>query len=124
MFARVSNLWKHAGILSVVISLAIAAGCHDSTSQGNGYCEFPIEVSGEFDPRAPGFVILFFEEIDLDSELMRFVQVYENLEVGSVFDSLNGFFALMDDDTLERIRCEPAIETISRDAIAMTTWLQ
>jgi hypothetical protein len=104
-------------IVFLCITIAILSACDDSSDEGNGYCVSPVELSGRFEPSAPGYIVFFNDSVSATDEVNLFIQTYEDLEVGSIFGSLNGFFANMGAITMENIRCEPSVDSIEYNGV-------
>lgn len=101
-------------ILSVLI---ILSACDQKpAAQGGSYCGNPAPLKGQFDPKAPGYIIVFKDDVNVAAEVERLKRNFE-IQVGHIFDSaLNGFSATMTDDTREKLRCETSINYIQYDS--------
>ena len=64
-----------------------------------------------------GISFFFNDSVSATDEVNLFIQTYEDLEVGSIFGSLNGFFANMGAITMENIRCEPSVDSIEYNGV-------
>jgi hypothetical protein len=108
------------GLLAGVFLAAILTGCAQGSDNDDGaYCAEPAPLGGEPDPAAPGYLVFLADGIDVTSEATRFVESY-GIEVGAVWNSLNGFFAEMSDDARERIRCEESVLSLLHNGIIVT----
>ncbi len=107
-------------ILSLLISIL---SCDDKPITPDiSYCKNPVDLNGQFDPKAPGYIVVFNDNIDAKEEVERLKSIYA-LQVSHIYDSaLNGFSASMSDDTREKLRCEKTIKYIQYDqSISLST---
>ncbi len=73
-------------------------------------CSDPAPLFGEYDPRVPGFIVMFHPGIDTQAETERLATEYD-FEPRHVYSSIPTFSAEFNESTLEAIRCE---ESVSR----------
>lgn len=109
---------KYLSITISLIACFIVNGCDNSSeSTANAYCESPAPLSGKLDPDAPGYIVVFNENIDTTTEVNRLINIYE-IQVGYIYGTvLNGFFAEMTDDTREKLRCESSVDYIEYNGL-------
>ena len=81
------------------------------TMEPNAYCEEPALLEGRYPPDASGYIILFSDEVNVDNEVNRLTNIF-SIEVGAIYDSIEGFYALMDDDIMQQIRCDSSIKSV------------
>lgn len=93
------------------IILTISACDGSSNSDASQYCANPAPLGGQFDQSAPGYIVYLDESVNIVEEVNRLIANY-SLQVNVIYDSLNGFFAEMNDDTRERLRCETSVKSI------------
>jgi hypothetical protein len=79
-------------------------------------CRDPAPVTGQLVPEAPGYFVMFRDGIDTASEAARLASVYA-ITLRSVFTIIPAFFATFDDDVLERLRCEPSVQSIEHNPL-------
>lgn len=109
-------------LVLVVFMSVVLGGCnHDSSdeSEGNGYCKNPADLNGVYDTSAPGYIVYFKDDVDTVSEVNRLIDIYE-IEVGAVYDALNGFFGEMSESTRERLRCEASVDYVHFNGVVTT----
>ena len=98
--------------ISVFFAGVLLIGCaQDSNNNGNNYCDSPVLLDGQSNPDAPGYIVYLTDNVSVVNELNRLMGIYE-IQVGAVYESLNGFFAEMNDDTKEKMRCEVSVESM------------
>ena len=74
-------------------------------------CSNPAPLVGEYDPRAPGFLVMFHPGIDTQTETERLATEYY-FEPRYVYSTIPGFSAEFDESTLEAIRCEESVSRV------------
>ncbi len=89
------------------------SACDESYSIGNGFCGFPIELSGDVNSRSTGYVVSFHSSANVVEEVRRLDQKYNDIEVGSVYGAINEVYVNMGDRSLEEIRCEKQVRHIA-----------
>jgi hypothetical protein len=96
--------------------VSLVSACADSPST-SAPCSNPAPLYGEFDPRAPDYMVKLRDGVNVDDEVARLEQLY-GFSATSVFRfSINGFAAEFDDDVREMLRCESSVEWVEHDAI-------
>ena len=110
---------KYLSITIILIACFIVNGCDNgSESTANAYCKNPAQLSGQLDPDAPGYIVVFNENIDAATEVNRLINIYE-IQVGFIYGAvLNGFSAEITDDTREQLRCESSVAYIEYNSQA------
>ena len=91
-------IYRHSlniGLLVVMLT-GFVAGCdNDSNSTTNTYCVNPSPLTGQLDPDAPGYIVVFNENIDSITEVNRLINIYA-IQVGFIFNNaLKGFYGEM-----------------------------
>ena len=103
--------FTYKALLVLLLSVLIL-GCGfdlSISSSGNGYCTDPAPVNGQYDPLAPGYIVVFRDGTAVADEVNRLNNIYD-LRVGALYqNTLLGFFVEMANITLEKLRCEPSI---------------
>jgi len=78
-----------------------------------GRCASPAPLQGYFDPRAPGYIVVFNADTDVDRALAM-LQARYDFRPNRVYGSaLLGFSALLSADTVEAIRCESVVKYVA-----------
>ena len=76
-------------------------------------CLSPAPVSGQSDPRAPGFIVVFDSGVDASAEAPRLASLYEFTPRHLFTHVLQGFSAELTPATLAAIRCETSVDYVS-----------
>jgi hypothetical protein len=91
-------------LTGILLSLFWLVGCGKSSSD---LCSNPTPVLGTFAPAAPGYLILYQDGVDAQTETSRLAALY-GFQPTSVW-SFGGFAATFSGNVLEHLRCEPSI---------------
>jgi hypothetical protein len=103
-------------VLLIVLSLLLLTGCGAQESKPTGLCENPAPVLGEYDPDAPGYMVLFHDGIDAEEETNRLATLY-GFQPTYILENSPVFAATFSTDVLEHLRCEPSIKSITHDSV-------
>ena len=79
-------------------------------------CLSPAPVLGQFDPRAPGFIVVFDSGVDASAEAPRLGALYGFTSRHVYTHALQGFSAELTPPILAAIRCETSVNYASFDA--------
>lgn len=108
-------------VWTVATALLLVSCSGDSESQDDDdaydFCPMPAPLYGEYDERAPGYLVTLSDGVNPTEEVMRLADEYP-IEVRTVLEFLPGFSASMSDETRDRLRCEPSIASVEHDSIA------
>ena len=104
-------------VATLVLMLTLIAGC-DLLFNISPKCNNPAQLLGELDSEAPGFIIMFKDDVDTIGEVNR-LSAYYNMLTQHVYTAkgIEGFTAQISDEILDRLRCEPTIDFIEHDAV-------
>jgi hypothetical protein len=108
--------------LPALLAVLTLVGCTTTADDGNELepCSEPAPLLGVADPNAPGYIVVFEEDVDSDDEAARLADEYP-IEVTNVYEvALSGFHGLMSEETVQQLRCEPTIARIEHNATG--TW--
>lgn len=110
----------------LVMFLSVAAGCGESAlspdpSLMRPPCLAPAPLGGEFDPRAPHFIVVFKDGIESSDETPRLAERYGFTPRYVWSDALEGFSAEHDPELLAAIRCEPSVAYVTYDGVVRIT---
>jgi len=100
--------------LSVIAGLVVATGCSSSTEPALPGC---LKVQGQFDARAPGYIIEYKQGTDPVTITEQLSRKY-SFQPTQVYQSLPGFAALLSKQAVLGISCEPSVALIEHDGIA------
>lgn len=113
------KLWPVSMTPILFVGLLFIGCSQDSNNDGNKYCDSPAPLDGQKNPDAPGYIVFLKDNVSVVNEVNRLVSVYE-IQVGAIYDSLSGFFAEMNDDTREKLRCETSVESMHYNDVVTT----
>ena len=99
-------------VFALGLIMLVSAGCAGSTDPLKG-C---VEVKGDFNPAAPGFIVSYQTGVDPVETTTRLEAKYA-FSARHVYTALPGFAAQLGDAALAGVRCEAAAASISRDGI-------
>jgi hypothetical protein len=71
---------------------------------------------GQYDPRAPGFTVSFYDEYNADAETARLAGIYGFVPT-YISDSPPMFAAEMSFRTLSAVRCEASVGAVEYNAL-------
>jgi len=91
----------------------VYAGCQRTTAP----LDACVQVSGNFDPRAPGFIVDYKSAVDPLATTTRLEMKY-GFSATHVYTALPGFAARLSNAALSGVRCESVVAAISHDGIA------
>jgi hypothetical protein len=106
----------------VTAALLVLSACEDAlapVAEPEPACTDPAPLVGEYDPRAPGYLVMFHSGIDAAAETERLAIKY-GFEPRYVFPVTSGFSADLDSATLAALRCEPTVSYVAYNAIVET----
>jgi lysophospholipase L1-like esterase len=76
-------------------------------------------IGGREDPRAPGYIVVFEDNVDAPAELARLEKLH-GFQRKNVYNmpGFKGFAAVMPAEAAEKLRWEPSIKSIEHDGVA------
>jgi hypothetical protein len=99
-------------VSAFMLCLLALAACSNGTEPKG--C---VEVTGTFNPAAPGFLVAYKSGIDPVAVTSQLETKYQ-FQARYVWTSPAGFGALLTNDVLSAVRCESAVAAIEHDAVA------
>ena len=109
---------RFVGVLAV-----LSVGCRETITSPDALfellqpsCFSPAPVLGQFDPQAPGFIVVFDSGVDASAEAPRLGGLYGFTPQYVFTHALQGFSAQLTPATLAAIRCETSVDYASFDA--------
>lgn len=106
---------------ALLVAALIALGASPSGQRCPvALCRDPAPLYGQFDPRAPGCVVVFRRGLDAMAETQRLEERY-GFTATWVWALEPGFSARFDAGVRDRLQCDPAVQYIVYDAVA---WLR
>jgi hypothetical protein len=105
-------MWRVMSVLVLSLLTLIAMGCQRSTAPLNG-C---VEVTGTFNPAAPGFIVSYQSGVDPVTTTARLETKY-TFSASHVYTALPGFSAQLSTAALSGIRCESTVSAITHDGV-------
>jgi len=100
--------------LSVIAGLVVATGCRSSTEPSLPGC---LKVQGQFDARAPGYIIEYKQGANPVTTTEQLSRKY-SFQPTAVYTALPGFAAPLSKQAVYGISCEPSVALIEHDGIA------
>lgn len=101
---------------SLAIAIAIlAAGCM-VPFEAPVTCESPAPLQGHFDAQAPGFIVSFRDDVIASKETARLEDVH-GFAAERTWASPPGFFAMLPDETVQVLRCEPSVGAVEHNGV-------
>jgi hypothetical protein len=102
-------------LLLFVALASLAAGCTASSAPGPR-CTSPAPLYGQFDPRAPDYIVMYRDGVSSSEETARLDAVY-GFTPTYVWTAVAGFAANLDDDVRDMLRCESSVKLVEHDAV-------
>lgn len=107
----------------VLLVAVLTISCQDATAPESSTfellqppCMMPAPVLGQFDPRVPGFIVLFERGVDAAQETPRLASLYGFTPRFIYTHALQGFSAELTPRALAALRCEPSVHYAEFDA--------
>jgi hypothetical protein len=97
------------------LAIAILVGACTTSAEGPP-CDPPAPLTGQYDPRAPGFIVSFHDEYDADAETMRLAGIYGFVPT-YISERPPMFAAEMSFRTLLAVRCEASVGAVEYNAV-------
>ncbi len=79
-------------------------------------CDDPAPLLGAPDPEAPGYIVTFHDGVDAQQETERLAALYGFRPRHVYRFTLRGFSAELSPESLESLRCEPAVKSVRYDS--------
>lgn len=97
-----------------------AAGCREVAAPDSARCADPAPLLGQFDPTAPGFIVVYRDGVDAAAETSRLAGKYDFTPTSVYTSALHGFAARLPSAAVAGVRCERSVAYVEHDASA---WL-
>lgn len=101
---------------TLAVALITLGGCDDSDAEPEAMCEMPAPLNGEYDPRAPNYIVGYEDGIDAEAETERLAAKYE-FEPESVSERYFVVEVSIGEEVREALRCEPSVEYVEYEVI-------
>lgn len=107
-------------VVCLVMFVGVVAGCGESALAPDPNvmappCVAPAPLGGEFDPRAPHFIVVYKDGIESSDETPRLAERYGFTPRFVYTYALEGFSAALEPEVLAAIRCEPSVQYVEYD---------
>lgn len=80
-------------------------------------CPDPAPVRGMYDPRAPGYIVVFHDSVDASVETARLAETY-GFTPRHVYESaLRGFSAVLSPEAVAGVRCQATVDYLEYNGI-------
>ena len=99
--------------MSVFVGLVVVTGCRSSTAITLPGC---LKVQGQFDARAPGYLIEYKQGVKAATITEMLGRKY-SFQPTAVYETLPGFAAQLSTQAVRGISCEPTVALIEHDEI-------
>ena len=99
---------------------APAANTQAATASAPAKRATPITITGQADPREPGYIVLLDGSVDAKTEVARLEKLY-NFKAKYTYDmgpGFKGFAADLSPDAVEKLRWELTVKSIEHDGVA------
>jgi hypothetical protein len=103
-------------LASLWLALACAAGCRGAGGSLAPRCVSPAPLLGKFDPAAPGYIVLFRDQVDPVAETQRLATRYSFTPRYVYTAALKGFAADLQPPVAAALQCEPSVASLEYDA--------
>lgn len=109
--------------LGLLLFATAAAGCAESRLPVEEEpaalvpaCAEPIPVQGTFDPRAPGYIVLYHPGTDATVATEALAASY-HFTPTHLYTAIPGFAGLLEPEAIAGIRCAPEVMMIGHDGV-------
>jgi hypothetical protein len=102
--------------------MAFAAGCTGGANLLAPRCISPAPLLGQLDPTAPGYIVVFHDQVDAAAETRRLAANYGFTPAYIYTAALNGFSANLRSPVVAALRCEPSVAFVEYDAMGGISW--
>ena len=106
-------------LLAPLISVIFLVACRDAAGPDLAVrpaCLFPAPLSGQPDPRAPAYIVVFEDNVDARSEANRLATLYGFTPRAIWESALKGFWSDLTPNVVAAIRCEASVQSVAHDA--------
>jgi hypothetical protein len=83
-------------------------------------CSDPAPLLGKFDPRAPGYIVVYNDGVDARLETARLAAAYGFVPTHVFEFAIRGFGAELTPEVVAGLRCEATIHIVEHDAVVHT----
>ena len=105
---------RRLSVLAAVAALLPLASCRAPLGLADDGC---VKVQGTFDPRAPGYIVLYKEGVPVQATTAELAAKYGFTPKYVWEAALQGFAAPLSDAAVQGLRCESVIKHIEHDQI-------
>jgi hypothetical protein len=103
----------------VVLGVLAACGTAEFVEPPDGQvrppCANPSPLLGQFDPRAPGFIVVYRAGVDGQQETDRLARRYGFQPRFVYMHALQGFSAMLEPSVVAGVRCEASVAYVDYD---------
>ena len=107
-------------LFAALIAVMWLVACRDAAGPDFAVrppCLFPAPLSGQPDPRAPGYIVVFEDNVDAPSETNRLATRY-GFTPRFVYEfALKGFSSDLTPNVVAAIRCEASVQSVAHDGV-------
>jgi hypothetical protein len=104
----------------------LATGCGSDTnpvapSPVQPSCTAPAPLLGVPNPAAPGYIVLFYDNVDAVAETQRLAAKHAFAPTYVYQSAIKGFAAQLRPEVVAALRCEPSVASIEYNSVVTTT---
>jgi hypothetical protein len=104
-------------LAGIVLLGAIAVACRSRDSLAP-QCVVPVPLLGQANSAAPGFIVVFHDQVDAQAETQRLASRYGFTPTHVYTAALTGFSAQLSPALVEQLRCEASVSYVEFNSLA------
>jgi hypothetical protein len=110
-------------MLGLLLALFLSVGCDNDSSPASPNepiqpaCANPVPLSGKYDPRAPGYIVVYHADVNAAQETTRLAALYAFTPRSVWTSALQGFAADLTPEVVAAVRCEATVDYVEYDAL-------
>jgi hypothetical protein len=98
----------------ILVIAIFVGGCVGHPAALAPACEQPAPLDGKWDPKTPGYIIMFTKDVDDSRAFAHALAAKYGFTPESIFGAVRGFSVLeLSPQAVVGLRCEPGIHAIS-----------
>jgi hypothetical protein len=110
------------GVALKATVLLLIAAFSTPTEATEPPCDHPIPVSGEWDDKAPGYIVAYTSDVEDPKAKTLELSRRLGFKVGGQFNFGAFFTPALSPESLARLRCEPRIRYIEHNVRTRLSW--
>jgi hypothetical protein len=98
----------------ILVIATFMGGCVGHAAVLAPACEQPASLDGKWDPKTPGYIVMFIRDVDDPRSLAYELAAKYGFTPDSIYGAVKGFSVLeLSPQALAGLRCEPKIHAVS-----------